>query len=171
MQQGLIHLYTGDGKGKTTAALGLCLRAAGRGLRVLWTSFLKNGRSGELRNPPFSVVLGKPVEQFWFTMTDGQKAEVRREHDARLQEVFSRAAAENADLLVLDEAVGAIAVGALSEDLLVTLLAGRPKGLEVVLTGRGPSERLLLLADYVTEMRKVKHPYDRGQGARIGIEE
>ena len=171
MQQGMIHLYMGDGKGKTTAALGLCLRACGRGKHVLWTSFLKSGRSGELNNPPFCVIYGQPVEQFWFTMTDEQKAEVRREHDARLAEAFSRADTENVDLLVLDEAVGAISVGALSEEKLKTLLAKRPYGLEVVLTGRDPSPELLQLADYVTEMRKIKHPFDRGVKARIGIEE
>lgn len=171
MQKGLIHIYTGDGKGKTTAAFGLAMRASGRGKKVLWTSFLKDYDSGEfMHDLPFEVVRGEPVHKFWFTMTDDEKAAVRAEHTARLRGLFERCAQENTDLLILDETLGSLSVGALSEDDVAVLLQGKPEGLEVVLTGRSPSDRLAGLADYVSEIVPRKHPYDKGVPSREGIE-
>lgn len=171
MQKGLIHIYTGDGKGKTTAAFGLAMRAAGRGKKVLWTSFLKDYDSGEFMNTlPFEVVRGEPVTQFWFTMTDEQKDAVRREHTARLQSLFERCAREDVDLLILDETLGSLSVGALSEEDVLAALQGKPEKLEVVLTGRSPSDHLVEVADYVSELMPRKHPYDKGIPSREGIE-
>lgn len=171
MQKGLIHIYTGDGKGKTTAAFGLAMRAAGRGKKVLWTSFLKDYNSGEFMNAlPFEVVRGEPVTQFWFTMTDEQKEAVRREHTERLHSLFERCARENVDLLILDETLGSLSVGALSEEDVLAQLQKKPETLEVVLTGRSPSDRLVELADYVSELMPRKHPYDKGVPSREGIE-
>ena len=171
MQKGLIHIYTGDGKGKTTAAFGLAMRASGRGKKVLWTSFLKDYNSGEFMHElPFEVVRGEPVHKFWFTMTDDEKAAVRDEHTSRLRSLFERCTRESVDLLILDETLGSLSVGALSEDDVVSLLQSRPEGLEVVLTGRSPSERLVELADYVSELVPRKNPYDKGIPSREGIE-
>ncbi|MBQ9534901.1 MAG: cob(I)yrinic acid a,c-diamide adenosyltransferase [Clostridia bacterium] len=171
MDKGLIHIYTGEGKGKTTAALGLSLRACGRGRHVLWTSFLKDYDSGEfMLPPPFEVHRGEPVRKFFFAMSEEEKAQVRAEHNARARELFRRAAAEGVDLLVLDEAFGAISVGALDAELLAELLQARPQKLEVVMTGRGADGRLVEMADYITEMRPLRHPFDSGVPAREGVE-
>ena len=113
MKNALIHIYTGDGKGKTTALVGLCFRCAGRGFKVGLTSFLKDFDSGEyLQTTPFHVFNGVPVKKFWFYMTDEEKAAVKKEHRERLFEIFATAKAENYDLIALDEVLGSIAVGA-----------------------------------------------------------
>ena len=239
---GLVHIYCGDGKGKTTAALGLALRAAGNGVPVVIARFLKNDGSGEvgiLENVP-GVYLFHCERQFGFTwtMSEEQKAEAG-EYFTRLferawemgcktvRESVERAgkadgcmAGENwgsdsvsdgssrrdtgvcdtgasisespvsgapvsgspasapltsppceiRALLVLDEIMAAVNSGFVANERLLAALDHRPDGLEVVLTGRGPSEELLSRADYVTEMRAVKHPYEKGVGARKGVE-
>lgn len=170
---GLIHLYCGDGKGKTTAATGLALRAAGAGRRVLFVQFFKDGSSSEvkaLRSVPGVAVRICPVQHGFFRDMDD---ETRRRAVADFTALFEAAAAEaaeNADLLVLDEAVSACNHGMIPKDALLRFLREKPEGLEVVLTGRDPAPELLELADYVTEMRKIRHPYDRGIRARKGVE-
>ena len=171
--KGLIHLYCGDGKGKTTAATGLALRAAGAGRRVLFVQFFKDGSSSEvkaLRSVPGVAVRICPVQHGFFRDMDD---ETRRRAVADFTALFEAAAAEaaeNADLLVLDEAVSACNHGMIPKDALLRFLREKPEGLEVVLTGRDPAPELLELADYVTEMRKIRHPYDRGIRARKGVE-
>ena len=162
--QGLIHLYCGDGKGKTTAAVGLSVRAAGAGKRVLFAQFLKDGSSSELNvlRALQNVEVACCEQNFGFfrSMDEQTKAAAR----------LMRKSADGVDLLVLDEAVAACNHGLIEEATLIDFLRGRPKALEVVLTGRDPSQHLLDAADYVTEMRKRKHPFDRGIAARRGIE-
>jgi len=169
---GLMHIYCGNGKGKTTAALGLALRASGSGLKVVFAQFMKARDTGELNALPrllnVTVMRAKPISKFSFQMDEKEKEEVRQSHAAFILEI--KKVMEGADLLVLDEAVGAVARGLLDEDLLLELLDTRPPHLEVVLTGRDPSEELLRRADYVSEMVKRKHPFDRGIPAREGIE-
>lgn len=264
---GLVHIYCGDGKGKTTAALGLALRAAGNGVPVVIARFLKNDGSGEvgiLENVP-GVYLFPCERQFGFTwtMSEEQKAEAG-EYFTRLferaWELGCKTAREDVEgagkadgcmagenwgsdsvsdgsgrrdigvcgtgssvsgspvsappasgsnvsgpptsgslvsgspvsgspvsgspvsapltsppceiraLLVLDEIMAAVTSGFVANERLLAALDHRPDGLEVVLTGRGPSEELLSRADYVTEMRAVKHPYENGVGARKGVE-
>ncbi|MDD3193547.1 MAG: cob(I)yrinic acid a,c-diamide adenosyltransferase [Oscillospiraceae bacterium] len=168
---GLIHIYCGDGKGKTTAAVGLCVRATGRGHKCLWTSFLKDYDSGEfMGNLPFTLYKGEPVRQFVFTMTEEQKLATANEHTERLKRVFEKAAAENFDLLVLDESVASCNLNLIPVGLLVQLLQEKPDHLEVILTGRDPHPELVALADYISEIQPVKHPYNRGVPSREGIE-
>jgi len=171
---GLIHVYCGDGKGKTTAALGLILRAAGRGLKVVLARFLKKPESGELlslsRLPEVHYVAWEGCAKFSFRMTEQEKQELRVRQNEILEEAFRVARREEAQLLVLDEAIGSCDKELLDETRLLELLRERPKRLEVVMTGRNPGKKILELADYVTEMRKVKHPFERGIPARIGIE-
>lgn len=171
---GLVHIYCGDGKGKTTAALGLAVRAAGRGKQVLIARFLKTEDSGEvsvLRQIPGIQVL--PCEKsfgFTFQMTE----EVRREAGAYYSQVLEKAAEaarnERIHLLILDEILGACNAGLVEKARLEHILKTRPSGLEVVLTGRNPWESLLESADYITEMKPVRHPYEKGVMAREGIE-
>ena len=171
---GLVHLYCGDGKGKTTAAGGLSVRAAGSGLRVLFVQFLKSRPSGEIAVlsalANVRVLRGKEGTAFSFQMTDEQKRATREMHDRNLAEAARAAKAGECDLLVLDEAVGALNRGLVDGELLRSLVREKPEALELVLTGRNPPEDLAEMADYVSEIRKVKHPFDRGIGARTGIE-
>ena len=142
MEQGLLHIYCGDGKGKTTASLGLALRAAGSGLQVVYVQFLKDGRSSEFQilGRLENVTLLPPEKTFGF-FWNMREAE-RREAIAFYTEHFRRAAelAVEADLLVLDEVIGACGRGAVPEGELLAFLKHRPAGLEVVMTGRNRSE-------------------------------
>ena len=169
---GLIHIYCGDGKGKTTAAVGLTLRSAGAGNRVVFTQFFKDGRSSEIsllrQIPGISVLHTKTVGGFWKRMTAEQQAQASRDYTELFHIACERA--KNMDLLVLDEVISACNHGAVPEEALQEFLQNKPEHLEVVLTGRNPSEALLAQADYVTEMKKIKHPFDRGVLARKGIE-
>ena len=169
---GLIHLYCGDGKGKTTAALGLTLRAAGAGKQVVFTQFFKDGSSSEMEPlaalPGVRVFHADTVRGFYRNMTPSQREQAGKDYTALFRQVTQ--AAREADLLILDEIVSACNRGVVPEKLVTDFLREKPARLEVVLTGRNPSSALLELADYVTEMRKLRHPFDRGIGARKGIE-
>lgn len=171
---GLIHIYTGDGKGKTTAALGLILRASGRGLNIVLGQFLKGRETGELRTLPLlpgvKVFRGKPLTKFSFQMNEQEKAEVLQSHNDFLKELAAYCHHNPTDLLVLDEVIGACGTHLLDEEILLDFLKHKPANLEVVLTGRNPSEKLLEMADYVSEICKRKHPFDKGIPAREGIE-
>lgn len=171
MEQGFVHIYFGDGKGKTTAALGLALRCAGRGFRVGYTAFLKNGDSGEfLQSLPFTVFKPGCKTDFWCRMNEVQRREVSAESAERLEYVFEKADSQSYDMLVLDEVLDAAEVGCITYERLAELLSGRKKGLEVVMTGRRAPQILCDAADYITEMKNIKHPYSRGIAARKGIE-
>ena len=174
MPKGLIHIYHGEGKGKTTAAIGLAVRAAGNGNQVLIAQFLKGSPSGEVKvlqsTAGITLMRCEELKKFSWDMTEEEKQQVRCQHDDMVRTVIEQSNNGLCDLLVLDEAVGACGSGLLSEEKLLTFLQEKPDGLEVVLTGRGPSERLLEIADYVTEMHKEKHPYDKGIMARKGVE-
>lgn len=166
--QGLVHLYCGDGKGKTTAAMGLALRALARGHKVAVVQFLKDGTSGEvdlLRRLGATVLSGE-VTGFVFQMTDRERASAREVQDACLAEALGL----GADLLVLDEACAAWNLDMVDRDLLRRAVFGRPEGCEAVLTGRDPAAWMRDVADYITEMRALRHPYDRGVEAREGVE-
>ncbi len=168
---GLIHLYCGDGKGKTTAATGLAVRMAGAGKQVVFAQFYKDGSSCEIKAMAALGVLPmhcKTVPGRFSQMDPSDRDQARKDYSRFLLTVFQ--AAEQADLLVLDEVISASNHGTVEEERLIQLLCEKPAGLEVVLTGRDPSRRLLALADYVTQMEKIKHPFDRGIGARRGVE-
>ena len=169
---GLVHIYCGDGKGKTTAAIGLAVRCEVSGRRVLLLQFLKDGTSSEFASlchvPGIKVIPQTRTFGFSWTLSDEEKVEARVYYSGLLEKAFQQCA--GVGLLVLDEALGACTAGMLDESRLLALLEARPRGLEAVLTGRDPSQALLDAADYVTEMRKIKHPYSRGIAAREGIE-
>lgn len=172
MNNGLIHIYCGDGKGKTTAAAGLALRCAGAGGRVLFFQFLKGNTSGERKLlgllEGIDVMNGIEGMKFVWNMTEREKEAVRGQYRSFFREIVQKAA--EYDLVVLDEVIPAIKYEFVTEEELIRFLENKPRTTEVVLTGRGPSSRLLAAADYVTEMKKIKHPYDRGIAARKGIE-
>ena len=168
---GLIHLYCGDGKGKTTAAVGLAVRAAGAGKQVIFTQFFKDGSSSEVESLKLlgiRTIHAQTVKGFYRAMNEQQRQQARQDYTALFRQVTD--AAKDAGLLILDEIVSACNRGVVPEGLVVDFLQNKPSALEVVLTGRDPSPALVELADYITEMRKLRHPYDRGVAARKGIE-
>ncbi len=174
MEKGLIHIYCGDGKGKTSAATGLAVRAAGCGKQVLFARFLKNEESGELeildRIPEIHVIHLERSYGFYRTLTEEEQAEVRQMYEALWQDIVQKAETDVYDVLVMDEFMAAYNYGLIGHDAAFAFLREKPVRLEVVLTGRDPDEDLVELADYVSEIRKVKHPFDRGIRARRGIE-
>ena len=168
---GLIHLYCGDGKGKTTAAVGLAVRAAGAGKQVIFTQFFKDGSSSEVESLKLlgiRTIHAQTVKGFYRAMNEQQRQQARQDYTALFRQVTD--AAKDAGLLILDEIVSACNRGVVPETLVTDFLRSKPAELEVVLTGRNPSPALMELADYITEMRKLRHPYDRGAAARRGIE-
>ncbi len=170
----MVHIYYGDGKGKTTAAIGLAVRAAGSRMKVHFVQFLKTEFSGErhtlshTENITLSFV---PVElKFTYDMDETEKSKAanlfRKIFDESVTKVFT----EKYDMIVLDEIFSAIEADMVSEHDVYEFVSNAPKNLEVVMTGHNPPERILELADYITEMKKIKHPYDNGVTARFGIE-
>lgn len=170
-QQGLIHLYTGDGKGKTTASVGLATRARGSGRRVVFCQFMKGRETAELealRSLGVTVVRQPMPAKFVFQMNDAEKAEYAAIQQDTLRQ--AKEAAADCDLLVLDEVISAVTTGMVDVHELTTFLETKPEGLEVVLTGRDAPEAIRRLAHYVTFMRADKHPFEQGVAAREGIE-
>lgn len=171
MNRGMVHLYMGDGKGKTTAAAGLAARALGQGLRVGFCQFLKNGKSGEcltLEKAGALFIASSGSSKFIWEMSEPEKAACK----AGQQQALAQAAAmmPRLDVLVLDEALGALETGMLELEEIVVLVRQKPSALELVLTGRNAPLQLMELADYATEMRCIKHPFSQGVPARKGIE-
>ncbi|MDO4296214.1 MAG: cob(I)yrinic acid a,c-diamide adenosyltransferase [bacterium] len=170
----MIQVYCGDGKGKTTAAIGQAIRAAGRGKRVLMARFLKTEDSGEVKIlhqiSGLELLVCEKSFGFYRFMSEEQKREAESYYQDLFEHASLRAEKEGWDMLVLDEIMAACQYGLVLEQRLVAFLDACPKELEVVMTGRNPSEEILRRADYVTEMVKRKHPYDRGISARRGIE-
>lgn len=171
---GLIHIYCGDGKGKTTAAVGLAVRCAGRGNKVLLVQFLKSRDSGELYSlaklPDIEVMRGKESKKFTFQMNEEEKYALLIEHNKMFEQVLAKIKNGGYSLLILDEVIGALNAKVFEMPKLIEFLRHKPENLEVVLTGRNPAPELVEIADYVSEMRKVKHPMDKGIMAREGIE-
>ncbi|HWR24534.1 MAG TPA: cob(I)yrinic acid a,c-diamide adenosyltransferase [Feifaniaceae bacterium] len=175
MKRGLTHVYYGDGKGKTTAALGLGLRAWGAGLRVVLVQFLKDFPTGELKAlealEGFAVLRGKaPGKLFSRDMSGEEKRLTKAVHDANLERAAALVNEGKCDLLILDEALDALRLGLLEETVFRRLVCEKPEGLELVVTGHAAEGWVLEHADYVTELIKRKHPYDKGVPARKGIE-
>ena len=169
MELGMVHLYWGEGKGKTTAAMGLALRALGNGCRVVVVQFLKGADTGEiplLRQLGAEIYRGKAGQKFVFQMNDAEKAATRALQNENLRAALARPA----DLLVLDEACAAWELNMVDRQLLEQAVRERPTGQEIVLTGRKPAPWMEELADYSTEMHCWHHPYEKGVKARKGVE-
>ena len=169
--QGFVQVYTGDGKGKTTAALGLALRAAGAGLRVYFGQFIKNADYSEIKALArcADCITVRQFGRGCFLLTEPapeDRAAARR----ALEGLSEALTSGDYDLVIADEANVAVALGLIEANDLVSLIDRRPEQVELVLTGRGAPDAVLARADLVTEMRCVRHYYDRGVLARQGIE-
>ena len=172
LKQGLIQVYTGNGKGKTTAALGIALRAVGHGLGVFIVFFMKGSpRYGEQKT--LALLPGVTFERTGRlrhvdrrNVTEKDRAEARRALAAAHQAMLSG----NYQVIVLDEVNVALSWGLIELEEVVKLIDDKPKGVELILTGRYAPPELVELADLVTEMTEVKHPYKKGVLARRGID-
>jgi cob(I)alamin adenosyltransferase len=171
MEQGFVQIYTGDGKGKTTAALGLSLRAAGRGLKVFIAQFAKGIFYGELdalkRFAPQITLKQYGRKSFIHDEPTGEDVRLAREGWKEIQAVLTSG---EFDLLILDEIGIALHYQLISLEEVTELIRDKPEAVELVLTGRKIPETLYEQADLVTEMREIKHYYNAGVQARKGIE-
>ncbi len=173
MQKGLIHIYTGDGKGKTTAATGLAVRACGAGRRVYIVSFLKTAQSGEI-DFINSIKCGN-LKVFRFEcehgfVHDNRDDGICKDTKEALGFINDALKNEKCDMLVLDEIICSYNFGYVTKEEIKEIIENKPCGCELVLTGRRAPDWLVDMADYVTEMKAVKHPYNEGIDARKGIE-
>lgn len=173
-EKGLLHIYCGDGKGKTTAATGLAVRAAGSGMKVLFVRFLKNEESGELaildRIPEIEVIHLEKSFGFFRTLSAGEQKECIRVYKELWESAVRKIRDGSYDMLVLDEFAAAYHYGMIEKESALEFFHHRPQNLEVILTGRNPAQELIEIADYVSEIQNRKHPFDRGIRARRGIE-
>lgn len=173
---GLVHVYTGNGKGKTTASLGLCFRALGRGYTVFFFQFMKGDLGyGEILSA--GQFPSMQVRQFgrdaWVNKNDPDPEDVKLAQEGidHVKKTMAGVDSEGKDvLMVLDELNVAVDFGLVQVDDVVDLIASKPRDLELVITGRGARGEVTDLANYVTEMREIKHPYQDGIQARKGIE-
>jgi cob(I)alamin adenosyltransferase len=178
LEKGLVQVYTGDGKGKTTAAFGLALRAAGRGNKVLIYQFLKPptlelGERQAVERAGLAIRV-EALEARWDVFrslgNEQDTAEARAAVKDALARLTDLAAKRAYDVLVLDEIVFCLSQGLAQFEDVERLVEQRDPAVEVVLTGRGATVKLIALADLVTEMKKIKHPFDEGMPARAGID-
>ena len=172
-QTGLIHIYCGDGKGKTTSGMGLCARASGNGYKVLIYQFMKDNTTSEREvlklSDNITIVDGLDKEKFSIALSDKERQERLDFYFSQFEKV-TQLAEEQYDVLFLDEILYTIKAGLLEEQPVLNYLRNKPENLEVILSGSYPSDEMIEVADYVSEIKKIKHPYDKGQPARKGIE-
>ena len=170
MQRGLVHIYCGEGKGKTTAGVGLAVRAKGRGMKVLFSQFMKPPDGGEvsmLEKLTVRVVrFGDVLSPYFHPGADPD--EQRRNALRALEDL--KLLMPGYDMVVLDEFLHLVSCGLITEGEALAFLGQKPPAVELVLTGRRAPESLIRAADYVTDMKAVKHPFASGLGAREGIE-
>ena len=172
--KGLIHLYTGDGKGKTTASIGLAIRAAGAGKKVVFAQFMKGRKTSELNS--FDElenikVIRSSKNLGWFKKDDPDSVlAFTTEHNRILGNIENLVEKGQCDVLIMDEATYPYNYGIIDKDRFEALILNKPAYMEIVLTGRNAPDFFIDNADYITEMKKIRHPYDGGIEARLGIE-
>lgn len=171
---GLIHIYCGEGKGKTTAALGLALRAAGSGMRVHIVQLLKGGPTSELHSLAQipNITVSRPDKNYGFTfkMSEEDKRRLTECHNDLLIHAEKLIVDGEIDMLIIDEFNAAYEYDLVDCEIADRIILQKPENTELVLTGRNPQEKFVRAADYVSEITPVKHPYITGIQARKGIE-
>ncbi len=171
---GLIHIYTGDGKGKTTSAVGLGIRALGHGLKVCYTYFHKRPEKYGYTEINQLEKLGAKIYGFAkghpFCNKELKAETLEKEFNEAIKTLQNEVINGEYDLLIMDEILISVRDGYLPEEKLIDFIKGKPKNLELVMTGRGATEKVMELADYISNMTKVKHPYDRDITSRKGVE-
>lgn len=184
MKNGLMHIYYGDGKGKTTAAIGLAIRAAGAGQSVTFCQFMKGNETSELQIlkdiPNIQIIRSEREYPFFQQMTEAKKREITVVHNQIIKKLIAKnqtkAAVEPSqlhtpsDMIILDELTYPLLWDLIDKEAVKELVKMCRKKVEIVITGRSPEPWLMDCADYITEMKKQKHPFDYGMDARLGIE-
>ncbi|NNG66995.1 cob(I)yrinic acid a,c-diamide adenosyltransferase [Caldanaerobacter subterraneus] len=175
MKKGYVQVYTGDGKGKTTAALGLAFRAVGRGMKVIMFQFLKGMATGELKSaellkPNFEIKRFAESKKFTWEMTEEELQELKSKVREEYEELLRILKSGEYDIVIVDEAMAAIHSGLLSVEDVLRLIEEKPESVELILTGRSAPQEIIEKADLVTEMKEIKHYYKKGVPARVGIE-
>lgn len=168
----MIHIYTGNGKGKTTASIGQAIRGAGAGMRVFLFQFMKNGSSSEisvLEKIGITVMCCYDCNKFTFQMNEDEISAVKISHNRMLDRAINIIESGLADMIVLDEFFGAYNANLFDRKLAEKVISC-DSDIEIILTGRNAPSLFTDKADYITVMQKEKHPYDSGAGARKGIE-
>lgn len=174
LKEGYVQVYTGNGKGKTTAAMGLAFRAAGDGMEVKIVQFLKSWKTGELEAASkfsnMEIYRFEKVKGFTWDLNEEELAQLKKE--VRDAFTFVKKLVENreCDILILDEIMAAISAEFISDEEVLSLINSKPRDMELILTGRNVPNKILERADLVTEMKEIKHYYEKGVNAREGIE-
>ncbi len=175
LEKGYVQIYTGNGKGKTTAAIGLGVRAVGDGYKVIMVQFLKGGSTGELNStkllaPNFIIKRFEKPRGFFWTLRDNEKLELKKEIQEAYDYCLSVFKEEKCNILILDEIMGVMKNNLITEEQILELIAFKPEKIELVMTGRNVPQSLIDKADLVTEMNDIKHYFNEGVQAREGIE-
>ena len=167
---GLIHVYTGEGKGKTSAGMGLVLRALGRSLKIKIIQLFKRdtGEQFFFENSGFKYLQFKPLHSFFKNYNGDEFEDLKKEFLEFWKEAIKDI--EEYDVILIDEIGPGIKWKIISEDFVLEFIGNKPENTELVLTGRNIPESVIEKADYVSEIKKIKHPYDKGILAREGIE-
>jgi cob(I)alamin adenosyltransferase len=176
MKNGLVHIYTGDGKGKTTASIGLGMRALGRGFKVLMVQFLKGNETGEMfslkkHEPDFFFYSGIAEKKFTWEMNEGELESCKANQNKNFEFAKKELESGKWDMVILDEILAAVNAGMIDLNQLKQLVEERPKHIELIITGRDAPPELIELADYVSEIKEIKHPMTKGVKPRQGIED
>lgn len=170
----MIQVYYGDGKGKTTAAIGQAVRAAGAGMLVSMVQFLKGRPSAELevisRIPEITVFRNEIDLGFTNEINEKEKEQITIMHNVSLLGAIDLINQKQCDVLILDEMLSTYELGLVDRNMVNTLMDMCPKNIEIIITGHSPVDYFINQADYITNMVKKKHPYDKGVSARHGIE-
>lgn len=175
LKKGYVQIYTGNGKGKTTAAVGLAVRAAGDGYKVYMLQFLKSGNTGELEvakllSPNFQIFRFEKPRGFVWTLNEEEKNELKKEIQKAYNFALRVIKNRECDILIIDEVMATLYNNFLTENDVIKLIEEKPEDMELIFTGRNAPESLIERADLVTEMKDIKHYFNQGVMAREGIE-
>ncbi|MFT5873561.1 MAG: cob(I)alamin adenosyltransferase [Clostridium sp.] len=175
LKNGYVQIYTGNGKGKTTAAIGLAVRAAGNGYTVFMVQFLKGSNTGEIESakklaPFFNIFRFEKKRGFFWTLNAGEKIELKEDVQKAYKFCKEALREKKCDILIMDEVMGALSNNLISEEQLLELIDTKPDNIELILTGRNAPEVIINKANLVTEMKDIKHYFNEGVPSREGIE-
>ena len=175
LKKGYVQIYTGNGKGKTTAAVGLAVRAAGNGYNVFMVQFLKGSKTGEIESakkmaPFFNIFRFEKKRGFFWTLNTEEKIELKEDVQKAYEFCMETLKEEKCDILIMDEVMGALSNDLISEQQLIELIDNKPDNIELILTGRNAPKSIINKANLVTEMKDIKHYFNEGVPSREGIE-